>query len=512
MIPHRPPLGSFLRDRRGNFSMMLALAMMPILGAVGMAVDYINLGRMRDEMLRATDAAALIAAKMVDATDAERKKAAREIFQANYNGALIGKPKVEIADGKVTVTARAKSSPLIIQILDRGAIKVEVASTATLSKDRLEVVFALDVSGSMRANMKTGKTRMEELKSATKKLIDDLEAAGGFTVAAGYVPFTMNVNVGTNNTSFVDNRNSPLFAGTSWKGCVLEKAPPKHVKDSTGGNWQAYIYPPTPDNVAMGNTSLNPSDGTMAGYDKIEETASASDYYSQYKGPNFNCVRHPLMPLSTDLDEVKKRIDQVNWEYNQGTLIAPGVTWGMRMLSPEAPFTEGSKYTASTHKILIVVTDGQQVTEIEGGFANGITDESTNSVSPWVYDPRDYKLGGAKIETGFGPKDNFTPYGFIMDSSPFTGKAVNTMTDLGNEIRDFTLNACSEVKSKSGGRNIELITIGISDDTKPGTTVYEILNKCASKPSDHFFASDKDAMDKAFSEILKNLKNLRLTS
>ena len=52
----------FLRDRRGGVAPLLALSMIPIVGAVGSAVDYSRAAAIRSELQNAMDSALLAAA------------------------------------------------------------------------------------------------------------------------------------------------------------------------------------------------------------------------------------------------------------------------------------------------------------------------------------------------------------------------------------------------------------------------------------------------------------------
>ncbi|MGO4352288.1 pilus assembly protein TadG-related protein [Rhizobium sp. RAF36] len=52
-------LRPFLKDRRGNFGVMTAILMVPLLGAAGLAVDYSDQSELRTELMEAADAAAL---------------------------------------------------------------------------------------------------------------------------------------------------------------------------------------------------------------------------------------------------------------------------------------------------------------------------------------------------------------------------------------------------------------------------------------------------------------------
>jgi Mg-chelatase subunit ChlD len=66
------------------------------------------------------------------------------------------------------------------------------------------------------------------------------------------------------------------------------------------------------------------------------------------------------MPLNTDFRAV---VDKVESLRAKGTTnIMEGVAWGMRVLSPHAPFTEGrDSKTIGVEKIMIVLTDGSNV-------------------------------------------------------------------------------------------------------------------------------------------------------
>lgn len=78
-------LNRFRADRRGNFALYMALALMPILAGAGLAVDYSNMSRIRAELQNSLDAAVLAAA----ATDKPDREAAgkdhlRALTDAQY--------------------------------------------------------------------------------------------------------------------------------------------------------------------------------------------------------------------------------------------------------------------------------------------------------------------------------------------------------------------------------------------------------------------------------------------
>ena len=59
----RHPRASLGRDERGNTAVLFALALIPMMGFVGAAVDYSRATNFRAKMNQAADAAALVVAK-----------------------------------------------------------------------------------------------------------------------------------------------------------------------------------------------------------------------------------------------------------------------------------------------------------------------------------------------------------------------------------------------------------------------------------------------------------------
>lgn len=504
---------NFLKNKCGNFGLIFAILAVPLIGSAGLAIDYTNASRIRSHMQNAADTAALMAAKEIGLRPAERRALARQVAGVHFeNDYKVNTTTVTITDEDVTVAINGTPKTNLMQVMGFAAMDVGVTSTARIAVNEIEIVFALDVSGSMKTVMSSGLTRMEELKNAANTLIDKV---GASTVAArtkvGIVPFNVTVNVGKDRTSLVRGRGHRFFNGTEWKGCVFERAAPNHIRDNPGGRWTAYAWPPMPDVVGTGDWGQNPSDGTANRYATMTETtAAATDFAVNHTGPNFNCVRHPLMPLNEDLNAVKSQINTLTAEFNNGTLIAPGVTWAMRLLSPEPPFSEGRDWNSAAEKIMVVVTDGEQVTEAEFS-GDGVSNASTNSGGSWSFDPSEFDLGGSKIDTGFGPVDNITAYGFIRDSQPFSRTATDWEMHKQNLV-NLSDDACREAKRARNGRSIEIFTIGVSAATAPGTLAYDALHNCASEPDNHFYVEDSDDLDRAFQKIEEKLTSLRISS
>lgn len=94
----------FISDRSGNFGIMTALLMVPLLGAAGMAVDFAHALSLRTQLYAAADAAAVgsiaeksgaVAAAMTmsgNGTISLGKEDARDIFLSQVSGELANIP------------------------------------------------------------------------------------------------------------------------------------------------------------------------------------------------------------------------------------------------------------------------------------------------------------------------------------------------------------------------------------------------------------------------------------
>lgn len=223
----------------------------------------------------------------------------------------------------------------------------------------------------------------------------------------------------------------------------------------------------------------------------------------QTPGPNYNCVRHSILPLTNRLSDVRTKIDSLTAESNMGTIIAPGVAWGNRLLSSKAPFREADRPRDDLHKIMVVLTDGSLTTE--GEYNNLNCESEQNSSEMFEFDPAKFKLSGRKL-TQYGPKDQFSPYGFILDSDPF-GSAPSSWSDVRDDITKVSLDACRTAKLDG----VEIFTIAVSNSAGPGTSVHQLLKECATDTEHLFYAGDADGLEAAFDAIGERILNIHLS-
>ena len=224
-----------MRNNDGAIAVLFAIMFIVILSVVGMSVDYSRQVRLAAAMQSALDAAVL-SASAPDIDDTVRMDKFNAIFNENYDineslAITLDFTYSSTDGGHGTATYKIPST--IAGILGKDDLRATIESYADMSLVDIEVVMVLDLSGSMLANM-GAQSRLDALKSAAKKLVTTLETnkKGNQSIKYAIVPFTMNVNVGTDNTAFVTNTNHALFNGTTWAGCVLER-PGAFTNDDT---------------------------------------------------------------------------------------------------------------------------------------------------------------------------------------------------------------------------------------------------------------------------------------
>ena len=494
---------------------LFGLILVPLLFFAGVAVDYsLNMNR-KAVIQEAADAAAIAAASPF-IKNKERKKVAETMFRAELNQLGIKlkvKPEIDLSvPGQVGIYANVAAPNSLLRTAGLNTTPLTVRSIAAQSTETPEIALVLDVSSSMTKLMEPGKMRIDVLQESAKNFVTIIENNISHTRKGKFaiVPFTMNVNVGATRTSFVKNTKHELFDGTTWAGCVMERRAPYTNTDgfsrgaSDGnGKWQAYISPPEPDGGTSGTKCLSRSDGTNAGYQNIDNL-SAGDFNPRTKGPNFNCIRHPITPLNKNAQLIRTKIDGLTADGNFGTIIAPGVAWGLRTLSSRAPFKQGGEAKDNVRKIMVVLTDGEQTT---GGEHNDGCTESKNSDKAFKYEPTDWGLDGTVLKKT-GPRDLFSAYGYIRDSDPF-GTNPTSWKDVNYDLYNVSIDACNEAKNSKDSR-IEIFTIAVSTDAGPGANIYDLLKNCASDETHFFYAADAAGLNAAFEQIGKDALNVRL--
>ncbi len=231
MIAFVSLIAQFRRDERGVFAVIFGIMAVVLVALSGAVVDLVSMEQARTRAQVALDAAALALQGDVFLTPlnaAAIKTKAQGLMDENNNDdrvtAVVANPTINVAEGSLLLTADLKIKTIFVALVGVSEMKARISSQATRKQLKLEVILALDNSGSMSWD-----SRMVYLKQAAKCAtnilfyngkVDATSACnplGGATmspdVKMGIVPFNTGVNVGASNSgqAWIDtNGISPI--------------------------------------------------------------------------------------------------------------------------------------------------------------------------------------------------------------------------------------------------------------------------------------------------------------
>lgn len=217
-------LRRFFRDARGQFGIAFGLALLPVFGAISIAIDYSEMVRHRSATLHALDAAGIATARqlLAGATDPEALAFAKDFFEANLGPVkpsntilAVDLPNSTQGGGLLKLTADLKYHPHLLPAFSylmgssSGVTNLDLNAVAKIRlKNTAEIALVLDNSGSMNSTGHgSSQKRIDLLKDASKQLIDQLAAEASTIqqvakpVQFAIVPFSATVNVGPANSA-----------------------------------------------------------------------------------------------------------------------------------------------------------------------------------------------------------------------------------------------------------------------------------------------------------------------
>lgn len=211
------PSAFFIRDERGNFTVITALLLVPLLLAGMVAVDTANLMRVRNNVQASLDAAALAVGKRFStgAPQSDMQVYGAQIFNANLTALSVNAVQFQVSfpesretEQQVQATAGFRYKSLFGIVASRltgdnwDQYQYTLNSSVRL-KNTIEVALVLDNSGSMDYyGSGSNKKRMDLLKDAAKQLVETMAAQSSIItrvqkpVQFSLVPFAGSVNVG----------------------------------------------------------------------------------------------------------------------------------------------------------------------------------------------------------------------------------------------------------------------------------------------------------------------------
>ena len=195
------------KDRKGNVMMIVAFSIIPLIGAVGIATDTARGYLIKSRLQSAVDSAALAGGRVYydDARDADIQQYFSANFPSGYMDATLSPLDIQedTPNETINLTAQAVIPTTFMRLLGQDSISVKATAQVTRKTDRLHVVLAIDMSGSMRTTMENGQTRIQNAKDSALTLANILfgTKSGNDLLKVGIVPWAGKVNV-TNGSAY----------------------------------------------------------------------------------------------------------------------------------------------------------------------------------------------------------------------------------------------------------------------------------------------------------------------
>ena len=144
------------KDTAGNVFAMTAAAVVPMIGVVGGAIDASRMYLVQSRLQAACDSAVLAGRKAMGTTtyDTNAQTRANAMFNFNFQNAdfqTTGTTFSASADGngKLNGTAATSIPMTLMKVFGFSNRNVSVACSADLQIPNIDIVFVLDVTGSM---------------------------------------------------------------------------------------------------------------------------------------------------------------------------------------------------------------------------------------------------------------------------------------------------------------------------------------------------------------------------
>jgi Flp pilus assembly protein TadG len=511
----------FRHDKRGNVAAIFGFSLIPVLVAVGAAVDYSRGNNAKASMQMAIDATGLMLSKDVStlSTSQLSQKADTE-FRTLLNRTdiqnLVITPTYtsSTTDGyTLNITATGNIPVTFLRVLHgRTQLDLSVNTLVRWGNTRLRVALVLDNTGSMSSSNK-----LTALQTATSNLIDQLKNAAkqNGDIYVSIVPFVKDVNVDPTNNA------------QNWIDWTGWEAPPANVTTPAanvgpGSNcpWstssKGFGCQKTPTNGSTTTTKV-PSSGTYKGYicptidDGSKNTLMAGVYYNGCY-TSTNCTGSGST-LSCQHAWVKNAHSTWNGcVVDRGTSTGPSANnYDTNVVTPTTTTTAtllpAEQYSSCPQPIMPLTYDWTSLkTLVNNMVAAGNTNQAIGLDLGWMS-----LVGGGPFPT--------PP---AMDPNYQYKQVIILLTD-GLNTQDRWYLTASQIDARQqmtcdniNAAGITLYTVQVNTDAEPTST---LLQNCAGKgdspkkypdPDKFFLLTSSTQIVTTFNQIATNLANLYL--
>ena len=336
---HKPRI---IVDEKGSVAALVGLAMIPLVLALGLAVDGGIAYNANSKLQGAVDSAVLAGAQAASTEGSDVIADAEKYFNANYpsdfmNGRITNfEPTFNEETRELTIDAAVEIPTAFMRLAGKPTVSIGVTSTAQQLLSGIELAMVLDVTGSMNFTDPSGGTKLESLKTASNTLLDVIYTDDDTVddVSISVIPYNTEINLGSDRTDLLTGFDASAFGSDGWKGCV-EARGASFDRDDTPASTEAFtalLWPAV-------NSPFNPDND-----------------------PNAFCPDSEVLPLTAEKSVVAEHIDDLT--ASGFTMTNVGFTWGWRTISPRWQGEWGSNEAPVDYdhptikKAIIFMTDG----------------------------------------------------------------------------------------------------------------------------------------------------------
>ncbi len=338
-------LKRFFKNKFGGVAPLVAMSIIPLMGAVGAAVDYTRANGARTAFQTALDATVLMAAKnAANESAADLQTEATNYFNALFSRADTDNIQINATfttDGgaKLTLTATGDVNTTFMTVLGYEDIQISAVSVAAWGNSRLRIALVLDNTGSMAHDGK-----MDALKTASQNLLTQLKnsVVNDGDVYVSIIPFSKDVNVDSSNYS------------QSWIDWSLW--------DAANGSCSNTYYHSKSSCTSHGHTWTAANHSTWNGCvtDRDQNFDTTNDAPTTggtlYPAEQYSSCAASLMGLSYDWTTLSSKISAM--QPNGNTNQAIGLQMGWQSLTA-SPFTiPEMDPNYEYQQVIILLTDG----------------------------------------------------------------------------------------------------------------------------------------------------------
>ncbi|MGB7704469.1 MAG: VWA domain-containing protein [Pseudolabrys sp.] len=338
-------LARFLKNARGGVAPLMAVVAVPVMAAVGMAVDYSRVNAARTAFQVSLDATALMLSK--DAAT-ETSKALQTEATKTFNS-LFSRPEVtdvnvtplytSAGGSKLTLNGTAVVHTNFLGVIGIDHVDIKSVSVSSWGNTRLRVALVLDNTGSMASDGK-----MDALKTASHNLLTQLQQAAVHPedVYVSIVPFSKDVNFGSANYA------QSWLRWDLWEE-VNGSCSNTSYSNRTSCQSHSKVWTPAAHNTWNGCVTDRDQN-----FDTTNDAAAVGS--TQYPTEQYSSCSASLVGLTNDWTALNAKIDTMTPVGNTNQAIGLQVGWQTLTATPFTVPPVDPDYKYQT--VIILLTDG----------------------------------------------------------------------------------------------------------------------------------------------------------